>query len=114
MGDVYRTAEHVLAWLWKEGDDTEAALILLRSLADESLRYGVLPDRPHEAIIRFFNGSLTLQPALRGLSKKISPRRVVLAKFLGQEWFRRLWIVQEVALASQLTLYNGSKTINHQ
>jgi hypothetical protein len=114
MGEVFRRAEHVLAWLGEGDKETDAALQFLENLASESWKYGVPAERPHECAAQRSIAYAQFRTPLNGLLSQISANEKSLVRFFTQEWFQRLWIVQEFALAPQFTIYNGIGTLGHE
>ncbi|TVY81290.1 Heterokaryon incompatibility protein 6 OR allele [Lachnellula suecica] len=113
MADVYRGAAHVLVWLGEGSEKTDEAIDFLSERARDSWRYGVNASCPWEVVIRDTQRGSPVWNALAALLPKLEAILDSLLKFYGQAWFARLWVIQEVALASHLTFYNGWKLITH-
>jgi len=114
MGIVFKNAGHVLAWLGEGDEETATAIAFLENLANECWRYGVSPERPYESFLRYKRGGAGIRVALKALQSRILTIQASLNRFFGQEWFHRLWVVQEVALGTQVTLHNGLGILNHE
>lgn len=87
MGDIYRSAKRVVAWVGQEAEKDSSALDV---------------------------GKYVHLPSLEG-EQQLSPRElatwIALPSFIQRPWFSRVWIVQELALARTLTLYCGKKQL---
>ena len=99
MGRVYSEARMVLIWLGEDkGNDGRTAFSYLKELGDHLREHTV-----HSL------GSPLLQDNVR---KYWLPRlNSVWRRLAGNPWFRRLWVVQEVALARNSMLVWGGETI---
>ncbi|EXJ66070.1 uncharacterized protein A1O5_10684 [Cladophialophora psammophila CBS 110553] len=95
MQDIFRSAVHVYAWLGQGDSESSLAMEALRKISASF-------DAEEE-------GSQSLG------SDEIPPVEdsswVAISKLFRRKWFRRVWIVQEVILASQLTLVCGDDRI---
>jgi hypothetical protein len=89
MGDIYACAENVVNWLGPPTSNTALGLKLLAFLfGDEDISSGA----PWE-------------------NCKPSVLRAGLQDILQRDYFKRIWVVQESALASRITLQVGSATL---
>lgn len=115
MGTIYSNTEGVLAWLGEASDETTSAITLLNILASTAVEYGL--DR--EAAIQSMSyvmkrildddefeklGDICKSTPYRDIDREVDG-------FFKQEWFKRLWIVQEVALPPSVRLINGTHAI---
>ncbi|GAB1315425.1 hypothetical protein MFIFM68171_05635 [Madurella fahalii] len=91
MTDIYSNADTVAIWLGPEADDSDLATDILKRVAEEA-------DNP-QALLSF-------------LTRKLSRRTLgtVVALF-EREYWRRLWVVQEVFHAKDITVYCGSSAL---
>ncbi|RYP05770.1 hypothetical protein DL764_003587 [Monosporascus ibericus] len=96
MGIVYRRCERVLAWLGPMGpDDDDTAVCELTALLNhlESLA-GEYGKTLHQHVQAYTTSRVDSSPAeLQSLMQTIS-------LIGGRAWFKRVWVVQEVTLAS--------------
>jgi hypothetical protein len=113
MAEVYRKAEHVLAWLGEGNMETTKALEILYSLVEYASWYGVDADRPWNGFVVGIRRGNSASTEFPRLLTKVERSWSSLSKFLSQTWFNRLWVIQELALASELTFYNGWHHITH-
>ncbi|KAI0122094.1 HET-domain-containing protein [Daldinia grandis] len=94
MGEIFRLARRVIAWLGPEGNDSNHAMHLLNYLGSQ-------------VQVHFIMG--TMKPAAGCTDPDISDRNIEhrfgdrdvysLYHLLGRQWFERLWIRQEIYLA---------------
>ncbi|KAI0424489.1 heterokaryon incompatibility protein-domain-containing protein [Xylaria sp. FL1042] len=97
MRDVYRRARRVLVWLGEEGEGESIEPLVSLGQRMAMMDLGSLPkDR------------LARQNAV-GFSQV---HILALASLLDMPWFRRVWVVQEVAVAHEAILFCGYKSIN--
>lgn len=110
MGQIYRSASKVLAWLG-EGGIEEGAIPLIQSISRRAIEYdGVLTDLPP-----VYYGYESVPGPLNSKSPQITdleqPRALaVLKSFFDLPWFHRRWIIQEIVLNAESYLHYG----NHQ
>lgn len=96
MREVYRQARRVLIWLGEEGEgDTLEPLIKLA----QKLATVDVSRLPKDRVGR--QKSLGFEDA----------HILSLSSLLERPWFRRVWVVQEVAVASEAILYCGHKSL---
>jgi hypothetical protein len=91
MSDIYCNALGVLIWLGRESHDSALAMSFISQL------YPTMED----AAQPLANPLADLNPAERRAWHAVS-------NLLGRPWFRRVWVIQEVAVASKVVLYCGS------
>ncbi|KAH7330446.1 heterokaryon incompatibility protein-domain-containing protein [Rhexocercosporidium sp. MPI-PUGE-AT-0058] len=98
MSNIYSSASRVVIWLGEEEPTDKLAFDHLRSW---NVRLGVS------------EVSNNLQAAIMklGLPELESPGWRALGSVLSRRWFRRMWIVQEAALAASATAMCGSQSI---
>jgi hypothetical protein len=144
MGDLYRKATTVLAWLGASDDDSDAVMDHLNTLGNQSEACGLhespegcmevwkaiatMPsymDDPNEIVLR---GWLDGQPlwvskhALEGLLHSISGRRsqdqtlptTGLNRLFRRAWWGRVWILQEITLSVDALFVCGTKRISRR
>ncbi|KAK3322779.1 heterokaryon incompatibility protein-domain-containing protein [Apodospora peruviana] len=94
MTDIYRGADRVVGWMG-ESPSSRGALSYAVRMLDVSRRAGPGTDLFREHFIDWYaNG-------------EYHPRWHSVRSLLSQDWFSRVWIVQEVALAKELVLRHG-------
>jgi len=102
MRRIYEGCSGVLIWLGEriQNCDSEVAISLIRKLKDAATRPGVGVPK-----INVFSSHDLVK---YGLPPLLSSDYVSLLSLLEAEWFKRSWIVQEVAVAKKATLFSGT------
>jgi hypothetical protein len=97
--DIFEKAERVLIWLGEEGDDSQHAISVAGELAqayrDVELRGNGAP----KAFGRF--DMLSEQPRIRALGQLVT-----------RQWFRRVWVIQELAVSRDALVLCGTESIS--
>lgn len=88
MGSIYQGAEKVIVWLGEEADDSEAAFALIRML------------QAREPIWRVESSAISFH---------VSP--AALNILCMRDYWNRVWVIQEVALARNVSLYCGKDSM---
>ncbi|OHF04548.1 hypothetical protein CORC01_00019 [Colletotrichum orchidophilum] len=102
MGEIYNKAEQVIVWLGPDDDDTSVAMETIKLLSEGVVMQwhrrlfttvpgsaaDMLRNRPNDSLL-----TLSQWSALRSL--------------ITRSWFTRLWVRQEVALASRIVVLCG-------
>ncbi|PMD45671.1 hypothetical protein L207DRAFT_578577 [Hyaloscypha variabilis F] len=106
MGSIYSRAERVVVWIGPSSEDTGLALTTLRAIASGLYLGddGFLVHRPD-------CWGLSLETDFEALKSK-RPNWFAIRNLLRREWFSRLWVLQEVGLATNATLYAGKHNID--
>ncbi|KAI4213183.1 MAG: hypothetical protein LQ351_004129 [Letrouitia transgressa] len=94
MGEVYRGAEKVIAWLGDDTDDVEHAFSVIEAMSD-------FPDLHFNPRVPPHHDPAVLE------SESIES----LVRFLDRDWWKRVWTFQEMALASRLEIRCGRHTL---
>ncbi|KAG7284472.1 hypothetical protein NEMBOFW57_010846 [Staphylotrichum longicolle] len=92
MRDIYANAHRVLAWLGEAEEDSALALDTLRRFAVDSAKEAV---------------AIATQ-----LQSEAEDRRAAIQRFIQRPYFFRMWIVQELVAAKEVTLFWGSHSID--
>lgn len=100
MRDVYRKASEVLVWLGPESNTSARAMDFMKMLCSEANSFTVdasvaEQDQTMERIRVLF-----LNPRLR-------PDWSALEEFLQRPWWGRIWVTQEIAVATKATFMCG-------
>ncbi|OAG07054.1 uncharacterized protein CC84DRAFT_1088499, partial [Paraphaeosphaeria sporulosa] len=106
MGQIYRFASKVLAWLG-EGGIEDGAIPLIQSLSRNQVGY--------HAVLEAWPSLPLGYESLTSLEIDSSERRqqqAVLKRFFQLPWFRRRWIIQEIVLNAESYLHYGSHQIS--
>ncbi|KAH7228467.1 heterokaryon incompatibility protein-domain-containing protein [Fusarium redolens] len=106
MSKIFRQAQRVICWLGPDDENTKIAFDLSTVLAIEGSDLASGKEPMQRLVEAGF---------IHDISDLVNPAKVplsALAWLVKNTWFGRLWIVQEVALASQLEFRCGGSTIN--
>ena len=109
MAQIYGLCSEAIGWLGEEYEETNDAIHIFHYLAENSWKFGINPTAPLEQGLTHHVG-IGIQLALNNLYPRID--WPALTAWFSQEYFSRLWIVQEVALAPKIKLFNGPKEIS--
>jgi hypothetical protein len=100
MGQIYATAERVFIWLGDSLPRTQQALGLIQYLsAIPQDKYGAMRD--HDPKI-FWKTYQALE-----MEEITTDEWLVLLSFLGRNWFRRVWMIQEYCLPRYTSVLCG-------
>ncbi|KAL9609431.1 MAG: hypothetical protein Q9167_005807 [Letrouitia subvulpina] len=94
MGEVYRGAEKVIAWLGDDTDDVGHAFDVIKAMSD-------FPDLHFDDRVSPHHDLTVLE------SESIES----LVRFLDRDWWKRVWTFQEMALASRFEIRCGRRTL---
>jgi hypothetical protein len=88
MGDIYHSAQSVIIWLGEERDRSDLAISFIHDIVDLSHFDHAVKDP--DSIHRWY----------------------ALSKLMNRSWFRRRWVVQELALARDARIYCGNREVD--
>jgi ankyrin repeat protein len=115
MKDIFSSAERVLFCISRPTEITDLLMLSLKKLQEE-LRSQTLDDY---SVIKASWGKIQTELAdnhLSSRSKQIQGLKGIhfqgLKYILEQSWFRRVWILQEVANARDALVYCGTKSVS--
>ncbi|KAL6861934.1 HET domain-containing protein [Trichoderma novae-zelandiae] len=80
MAEIYSKANRVIVWLGEAANESDRALKQIRMAADEEQQKSSLTDEDRQAVLAI----------------------------LDRPWFRRIWVLQEVAAAQHIVMMCGS------
>ena len=104
MNMIYERAGYVLVWLGEEDQWTEAAVGAVKKIMTN-------PQKFKESSIVPFTTCNTEEFEQQGLSPICRQEWDSLAALMARQWFRRIWVLQEVVLAPDLVMYCGKHEI---
>lgn len=108
MSTIYSNAEEVFIWLGEEDEETPVAFEVLKRLKRFHLS---LPNRQEN----WFEDAIRAGPK-HGLAPPVTPFTRhpwwCLISLLHRPWFRRIWIVQEVAVSRKATVTCGRHSMD--
>ncbi|KAI1414920.1 HET-domain-containing protein [Hypoxylon sp. FL1857] len=109
MKDIYSKASQVLIWLGKEEDDSNIGLAVASDIAHACHQY-ISNGGSLQTIS--FNEESTQKLFGKFRDSSEFPRLSAFAKIVRRLWFTRVWVVQELALATQATVFCGNSSIS--
>ncbi|KAI6089242.1 HET-domain-containing protein [Hypoxylon rubiginosum] len=109
MKDIYSKASRVLIWLGEEQDESDRGIAEALHIAHTCRQY-VSCGGELENIS--FNDPLARKLFGKFTDPSEFPRLSAFAKLIGRLWFTRVWVVQELALATEATVYCGHSSID--
>jgi hypothetical protein len=116
MANIYRNAECVLVWLGEGNQEAHTGIERIRELASSAWKYGLQYDdlfnKWQEVESKLAGGPDAITAALAQLSSQVKLHTI--NAFFTQDWFQRLWVVQEYVSASRVEFYNGINVLTHQ
>jgi hypothetical protein len=101
MKAIYENAEQVLVWLGPASDDSDIAMQLIDEITDADSDY----DATESESVILGRWSARLQASLRDPDDHY--RWEAIARLFDRPWWRRAWIRQEVAVASNVWVLCG-------
>lgn len=93
MPTIYRGAARVIVWLGKEGGESQVAMAFIRDIFERK-------DTTRPAVT-----SKNILQDFKGRQKKAWK---AVNNLLSRAWFRRVWVIQEAALPSSVSILCGS------
>ncbi|KAL8870818.1 MAG: hypothetical protein Q9174_003227 [Haloplaca sp. 1 TL-2023] len=112
MGDVFQKARQVLIWLGLSDQWTAHVFKIFRTLLPRAQEFTV--DR--NSIDTAQDGAIAFpQPKQMKMQTDVASEYDFrgMDEFYANPWFRRLWVVQETALAREMTLHCGEYEISY-
>ncbi|KIN07000.1 hypothetical protein OIDMADRAFT_139713 [Oidiodendron maius Zn] len=111
MANIYKQAEQVLIWLGSATDEIDLVMNSMKRLQEESFTYPC-HDWKH-ADARWMEIWSITQRDLGYIYQHVKDRqREGLELLLRRSWFRRIWILQEVANARAAIIVCGTKSVS--
>jgi ankyrin repeat protein len=111
MGDIYDRAECVIIWLGTATYETNVLMDSMKLLEKESIGYSRNSWGVSDLAWRKVWSDI--QPKLRSMHSDLENRqRIGLDSLFGRSWFKRVWIVQEVANARAAIIVCGVKSVS--
>lgn len=108
MGRIYSSARQVVVWLGEESRDSSVAIRTLTNLGSdidvrsEDSEYHIVPRKGCKAFVLDRD-----HPAMRSWALSW----IAIRSLLNRPWFMRLWVFQEIALATDAILLTGNDSI---
>jgi hypothetical protein len=105
MADIYRKAKTVLAWLAPAFTHTVEAMEFMSQLASKAGSFGISDEGEQHRLIEEFPSINISDAEARDLIKDAINSHV--DYLVSRPWFNRVWIVQEVTMATALIVSCG-------
>jgi hypothetical protein len=104
MAQIYKNAEEVLIWLGPSNEEIEDLLDLITSVDQQAI--GILTPRRSEQWASHCHN--LMRDRYKGA--KIPQNINALQQLLSRRWFKRIWVLQEVAMARSARILCGSSS----
>jgi hypothetical protein len=110
MSEIYKEAEQVIIWLGQGTKETDFIMDFIKELHENNVR--VEGDWKLSARLWIYRRSV-IQPRLGDINIDQTARwREGMEFILRQPWFRRIWILQEIANAQVATVLCGRRSVS--
>ena len=121
MERIYRSADSVVVWLGESNRRAEAGMRFMQALyesraTDNNHNVDLPSFHARDYVLKAFNG-IAVDEQLLGPGKPLvaagfyQGKYAVMTDIIEREYFRRMWVVQEMVLAKKLLFYVGSTEI---
>lgn len=111
MASIYKRAEQVIIWLGPATPEIDLVFGYIHRLETEALEHATNNWNPSDQ--RWQDLWSTVQRLLGEVREDLDPRRHQgLRSLLSRPWFRRAWIIQEVAMARSARVMCGTKSVS--
>lgn len=115
MSRIYRDASLVVVWLGVAADDSDAVMTLLsKYIQGIRVLAGFSPSEPLMSNVDFILGRVEFLPGSTEadvLADVMARDLEAVFRFLERSYWHRVWIVQEILLASELVLACGTRAL---
>ncbi|KAK6949526.1 hypothetical protein Daesc_009609 [Daldinia eschscholtzii] len=109
MKDIYSKADRVLIWLGEEKDESDRGIAVAWDIAHACHQY---TSYGGSLVTISFDDELALQLFGKFRDKSEFPRLSAFARIIERLWFTRVWVVQELALATEAMVFCGNSHIS--
>lgn len=111
MAAIYKEAEQVIIWLGTATNETDLMMDSIKRLQEEAIKY---PYYPWIHSDKRWKHYWTITQSIAGYTGVYldALQRKGLELLLGRSWFRRVWILQEVANAHTAVVVCGTKSVS--
>lgn len=108
MGDIYRNARRVVVWLGEESEDSSLAMSKLREIGQD-IDYWI--DGMTFKLMAKLGSKLHYLEAHREQVETARTSWIAINRLFGRPWFTRLWVLQEIGLASNAVVVAGGEYV---
>lgn len=114
MATIYENACQVIFWLGVATLNTDRALDMVQGLEQQTLKYPCNQWRPSDERWEHLSNRslLRLKPYDQQAYNSYEQERAGFEELLSRSWFRRVWILQEVAKARSAQIVCGTKSVS--
>ncbi|KAL7924442.1 hypothetical protein ACQKWADRAFT_286729 [Trichoderma austrokoningii] len=113
MGEIYKQADRVIFWLGSGTDETNVFMKSMEFLQRQSIRQGCGSWAREDDRWKTLWGDIQLELSFSYEKSTLEElQRQGLKILLGRPWFRRVWILQEVANAKSALLCCGTRSVS--
>jgi hypothetical protein len=110
MASIYKTAERVIVWLGQATSATDLILRYMQELERETAKYACNNWKASDK--RWMDIWSSVQPVLANAhTDLISQQQEGLRILLNRSWFKRVWVIQEIANARTAEVMCGTKSV---
>ncbi|PMD16651.1 hypothetical protein NA56DRAFT_307360 [Hyaloscypha hepaticicola] len=109
MAQIYNSTIRALAWLGEGNAETRAAVDIIKNIASKAWQFGY-SGLETELNVYPGNKGEGVKKALRELADQLDFQAI--NAFFAQAWFKRLCVVQEACLPSEVMIWNGPRSLN--
>jgi hypothetical protein len=110
MGSIYKRARQVISWLGVSVNESDLVFTTLRQIDMHhtiSLKTSILSDIARE----MEQTTSSSHDRIWDETKVLDTLRTALTAFIARNYWRRLWVLQEFVLATNVLIMCGSETI---
>lgn len=111
MGNIYQRAGQVISWLGVSADESDLVFVILRQIDMHhtlSLKTSILSDIAR----RLEQTTSHSHDRIWDETKVSDTLRMALPAFTARRYWKRLWVLQEFVLTTNVLIMCGSETIN--
>lgn len=101
MGEIYSQANEVVIWLGLARDNSDLAMSHM-----EEMDRVVLHDEPRGRLI------MKTRKGLEGSEERKNEHLAAIVSWCKRSYWRRMWVIQEIQLAKQLSIHCGAKRLS--
>ncbi|KAH9877994.1 hypothetical protein J1614_003211 [Plenodomus biglobosus] len=107
MHEIYQRARHVIVWLGDGIEEGSKAMDIIPRLAAVEEQANLLKEDPN-----FTVGGREPMSVRLGLPRDGADEYMALSALFRNPWFARVWIIQEVAMATHVIVKCGSRSVS--
>ncbi|PMD45987.1 HET-domain-containing protein, partial [Hyaloscypha variabilis F] len=105
MSQIYKEAERVLVWLGEGTEESDLLMDVMKQLHEISVKI----EGDWRPLAQFW---FNPRAGKRNMTPEIDIWHEAMEEMLGRPWFRRIWILQEIANARVATIHCGECSVS--